>query len=154
VVNSSRIALRLIALSGMLAAGAAQATATRTFVSVGGSDANACSVAAPCRTFARAAAATSSNGEIVVLDSGGYGPVTITQSLAITAPPGIYAGISVPSGNNNHRQQHDQLHSRLTLASRSGGHGASIHDHSCQLPVQSESESGRDSVCCDSHQSP
>jgi hypothetical protein len=33
-----------------------------------------------------------------VLDSGGYGPFTITQGVSITAPQGIYAGISVFSG--------------------------------------------------------
>ena len=38
---------------------------------------------------------TSSGGEIVVLDSGGYGKVTITQSVSIIAPPGVYGGISV-----------------------------------------------------------
>jgi hypothetical protein len=33
-----------------------------------------------------------------VLDSAGYGPVTIAKSVSITAPTGIYAGISVFSG--------------------------------------------------------
>jgi hypothetical protein len=36
---------------------------------------------------------------VIVLDSGGYGPVTITKSIAIVAPRGVYAGISVFSGN-------------------------------------------------------
>jgi hypothetical protein len=34
-----------------------------------------------------------------VLDSAGHGPVTITKSVSIIAPPGIYGGISVFSGN-------------------------------------------------------
>lgn len=87
-------------LAGLLAAlPASAATAIRTFVSASGSDANVCSISAPCRSFAAAAAATAPSGEIVVLDSAGYGPLTITQSLTITAPAGVYAGISVTSGN-------------------------------------------------------
>ena len=37
---------------------------------------------------------------MIVLDSAGYGPVTITQSVSITAPPGVFAGISVPNTGN------------------------------------------------------
>jgi hypothetical protein len=43
--------------------------------------------------------ATSPGGEVIVLDSGGYGPVTITQPISLIAPPGVYAGISVSSGS-------------------------------------------------------
>ena len=32
-----------------------------------------------------------------MLDSAGYGPVTITQSVSIIAPDGVYAGITVPA---------------------------------------------------------
>jgi hypothetical protein len=42
---------------------------------------------------------TSSGGEIIVLDSAGYGAATITPSLSIIAPPGVYAGVSVFSGD-------------------------------------------------------
>jgi hypothetical protein len=71
----------------------------RTFVSGGGNDANACSHTAPCRTFAQAISKTSVGGEVIVLDSAGYGAFTITQAVSIIAPPGIYAGISVFSGD-------------------------------------------------------
>jgi hypothetical protein len=47
----------------------------------------------------RAPAVTGAGGEIIVLDSGGYGPVTINQSVAIRAPAGICAGISVFANN-------------------------------------------------------
>jgi hypothetical protein len=57
----------------------------------------ACSITAPCRSFAAAIAQTIAGGEVIVLDSAGFGPVTITQSVTITAPPGVYAGISVPA---------------------------------------------------------
>ena len=72
--------------------------AQRTFVSSSGVDTNACSLAAPCRSFAAATSHTDVDGEIVVLDSGGYGSVTIDRSLAISAPSGVYAGISATAG--------------------------------------------------------
>ena len=43
---------------------------------------------------------TDPDGELIVLDSGGYGRVTIDKSVAINAPAGVYAGISVFSGAN------------------------------------------------------
>jgi hypothetical protein len=74
------------------------AITTRTFVASHGSDANPCSLALPCRTFAAAIAQTNASGEVIVLDSAGYGPVIIAQSVSIIAPAGIYAGITVSSG--------------------------------------------------------
>jgi hypothetical protein len=72
--------------------------AQRTFVSARGNDANTCALSTPCRSFARALAVTDPAGEVVVLDSGGYGAVSISQSVTISAPDGIYAGVSVFSG--------------------------------------------------------
>ena len=76
----------------------------RTHVSAAfGSDGNtasSCSAAAPCRFFAAAMSVTDNNGEVIVLDSGGYGTVTITRSVALIAPTGVYAGISVFPGAN------------------------------------------------------
>ena len=57
----------------------AAATAQPKFVASTGNDAAACSLAQPCRGFARAIAQTSAGGEVIVLDSAGYGPVTITK---------------------------------------------------------------------------
>jgi trimeric autotransporter adhesin len=97
--QSLRCAAGLAALvvTGMGAADAAQ----RTFVSTVGSDASAaCSLAAPCRGFAKAITLTDPNGEIVVLDSGGYGSVTIAKSVTITSPAGVYAGVSVFAGQD------------------------------------------------------
>src|SRR5438874_11521405 len=75
------------------------ALAQRTFVSAAtGNDANPCTRTAPCRNFAAAIAQTASGGEVIVLDSGGYGTVTINQAVSLVAPPGVYAGISVFSG--------------------------------------------------------
>ena len=87
-----------VAAASTLAAASAHA-AQRTFVASNGNDLNACSLAAPCRSFAAAIAQTSTGGEVIVLESAGYGAVTITKSVSLIAPPGIYAGISVFSGD-------------------------------------------------------
>jgi hypothetical protein len=73
---------------------AALALAQRTFVASNGNDANTCSLVLPCRSFATALGQTQDGGEIVVLDSAGYGTLTIDRSVRITAPPGVYAGIT------------------------------------------------------------
>jgi len=92
---------RSIAIGSMLLAVGfdAWAGAQRTFVAASGSDAFPCSLSQPCRSFAAAIANTNGNGEIIVLDSAGYGSVTVTKSVTIGAPPGVYAGISVFSGD-------------------------------------------------------
>jgi len=63
--------------------GAAQAQASRTWVSGVGDDANPCSRTAPCKTFAGAISKTATLGEINCLDPGGFGGVTITKSITI-----------------------------------------------------------------------
>jgi hypothetical protein len=78
---------------------AVSASAQRTFVATTGSDANSCALTAPCRSFGAAITKTNANGEVVVLDSGGYGPVTISQSISLIAPPGVYAGVTVFGGD-------------------------------------------------------
>jgi hypothetical protein len=90
---SIAFALSLFSVTG------AATTTKRTFVASNGNDANPCSIAAPCRGFAHAITQTSVGGEVIVLDSAGYGPVTVTKSVSIIAPAGIYAGISVFSGD-------------------------------------------------------
>jgi hypothetical protein len=62
---------------------AAQAQATRTWVSGVGDDANPCSRTAPCKTFAGAISKTANCGEIDALDPGGFGTVTITKGITI-----------------------------------------------------------------------
>ena len=61
----------------------ALAQATRTWVSGVGDDVNPCSRTAPCKTFAGAISKTAANGEINVIDPGGFGAVTITKSITI-----------------------------------------------------------------------
>lgn len=65
---------------------------TRTWVSGNGNDANPCSRSAPCQTFASAFSKTGTNGEISVLDPGGFGAVNITKSITINGD-GTLAGI-------------------------------------------------------------
>jgi hypothetical protein len=85
-----------VALLVLPAAAAAQAT--RTWVDgVAGSDANPCSVTAPCKTFAGAISKTAAGGEINVLTAGGFGGVTITKSITISSD--VEAGVLV-SGTN------------------------------------------------------
>jgi hypothetical protein len=84
----------------LLVSNHAHAQANRTFVSGHGTDSGSCTLAAPCRSFAYAITQTAPAGEITVLDSAGYGSVTITQSVTITNPGGVEAGITASSGNN------------------------------------------------------
>ncbi|MBA3240553.1 MAG: right-handed parallel beta-helix repeat-containing protein, partial [Acidobacteria bacterium] len=65
-----------------------QAQATRTWVSGVGDDVNPCSRTAPCKTFAGAISKTAANGEISVLDPGGYGTLTITKSITVDGGTG------------------------------------------------------------------
>ena len=94
------IAVVLAAVFSAFFSVAAQAQSFRTFVSGTGSDTGACGVSAPCRSFAYALGETSAGGEIVVLSSAGYGPVTINQAVTISNPGGVEAGITGPSGGN------------------------------------------------------
>jgi hypothetical protein len=93
-----RFGIALVAALALLVGNDALAAAQRTFVSGFGHDANPCTLAQPCRGFTAAIAQTSAGGEVIVLDSAAYGAVTIAKPVALIAPPGIYAGISVFAG--------------------------------------------------------
>lgn len=81
MIISLRSSVLIVAL--LSAASSLQAAANRTWVSGVGDDANPCSRTAPCKTFAGAISKTSAGGEISVLDSGGFGAVTITKSITL-----------------------------------------------------------------------
>src|SRR5947199_6194201 len=77
----------------------AQAQLARTVVSAAsGNDANDCSRATPCRTFQAAHDKTLSDGEITVLDPGGYGSLTITKSISVVNDGVGEASILVSGG--------------------------------------------------------
>jgi hypothetical protein len=88
---------------------AAQAQATRTWVSGVGDDANPCSRTAPCKTWAGAITKTTAGGEIDALDPGGFGALTITKSITLDGGGGQVAsvltagtpGITVAAGSND-----------------------------------------------------
>jgi Periplasmic copper-binding protein (NosD) len=69
----------------------------RTWVSGVGDDLNPCSRTAPCKTFAGAISKTAKDGEISVLDPGGYGAVTITKSIYINGTHGAGYGSIINS---------------------------------------------------------
>jgi hypothetical protein len=93
------LATMMIAFAAALSSSPADAQNVRSFVSAAaGSDGNACTRSAPCRTFAGAITKTNAGGEISTLDPGGYGPVTITKAISIVGGFGE-AGVLVPSGS-------------------------------------------------------
>jgi parallel beta helix pectate lyase-like protein len=73
--------------------------AARTFVASTGVDTNPCSLVAPCRGLQAGVNAVDPDGEVVVLDSAGYGTMTITKAVQVIVPPGVHAGITATTGN-------------------------------------------------------
>jgi hypothetical protein len=71
----------------------------RSAVSLNGSDLNPCTVPSPCRSFSTAINATASGGEIVALDSAGYGPFSIFFTITVSGAPGVHAAITASSGD-------------------------------------------------------
>jgi len=95
---SSTKTFTLGAILFVFAAATASGQATRTWISGVGDDANPCSRTAPCKTFAGAISKTAPQGEIDVLDPGGFGAVTITKSIELDGTPFI-AGVLVAGTN-------------------------------------------------------
>src|ERR1017187_10703002 len=101
-MKALRICVALsVAVLFIAAASPALGLANRVFVSQrSGNNANSCdNILTPCQTFAGAVLQLNPGGEAIVLDSGGYGTVTITQAVTIEAPPGFLAFIPPPSGD-------------------------------------------------------
>src|ERR1700683_351708 len=100
MMRTARFRTLLVGVVAMFAASSmAYAQATRTWVSGVGDDANPCSRTAPCKTFAGAISKTAPAGEIDVLDPGGFGAVTITKAITISAV-GVGTGGVLVSGTN------------------------------------------------------
>ena len=72
----------------------------RVFVASYGTDSGntVCSFTQPCRTFQNALNNVAVGGEVTAIDSAGFGPVTINQSVTITSPNGVEAGIVAAAG--------------------------------------------------------
>jgi hypothetical protein len=82
-----------------VASGSPSQAATTTYVSGGGSDANACTLAAPCRTIAHAiiVATNAANGGVVTcLDAGPYteGFISVNYSYTLDCRGVVYASLS------------------------------------------------------------
>ena len=94
------IAAALAGLAVAMLMGAAPASAeTRTWVSAVGDDANPCSRAAPCKSFAGALARTDHCGEIDALDPGDFEGLTITEGVTIDGGGGQVASVEAVGGN-------------------------------------------------------
>ena len=86
------IALPLFATSG-------QAQTMRTFVSTDGKNSDPCnSLDKPCRDISVALSKVQAGGEVVILDSGTYQPLTINKAVEIVAAPAAHPGMIVTSG--------------------------------------------------------
>jgi hypothetical protein len=88
-----------LAITLFITSSAVQAQIQRTFVSGTGNDANNCQRTTPCRTFQRAHDVTTAGGEVVALDSAGYGSITITKSITISGEGFRAAVTSVGAGH-------------------------------------------------------
>jgi anti-sigma28 factor (negative regulator of flagellin synthesis) len=90
--------LGAVLVLSMLLAAPAQAVQRAYVSAVSGNDANTatgCPATAPCRWFATAVTVVDAGGEVVAMDTGAYGSVTLTNSISLISAPGAYAGISV-----------------------------------------------------------
>jgi hypothetical protein len=100
-MNFANIARRACGLAAfLLAAGSAHAQLFRSYLSLGGSDSNPCTVSAPCRLLPAALAAVADGGEIWILDSANYNTATvsITKSVTILAIPGAVGSVVAAGG--------------------------------------------------------
>jgi hypothetical protein len=119
----------------------------RTFVSVAGDDADNCSRPAPCRTFARGVQQVDPRGEVVALDSAGYGRFTADKSLTVVSAPGVFAGVAADINQTaitvTGAATDTVVLRGITLrgpfnvspfnAGISGGSGASLHIEGCSI---------------------
>src|SRR5206468_931396 len=91
-----RVPLHLVAVLCVFVASSASAQVARVFLAGTGNDAGDCTnQATPCRSLQGAVTACPVNGEIIILDNGGYGGATITKSLTVNASSGIVAFIAL-----------------------------------------------------------
>lgn len=87
------VCLLLLPVSNVHGAGLA-----KIYIASYGSDASDGARGSPKRNFQPALNAVSEGGEIVILDTAGYGLLSITKDVTITCPPGV-TGLVSASGN-------------------------------------------------------
>jgi len=116
-----------------LIAGSAAATNARSAVSINGLDTNPCTVASPCRSFGVALSQTNYGGEIVAVDSAGYGPFSIGQNVAVSGAPGVHAAITASTGTGIDISAGTSVYiSNLTILGTGGGVNG-IRNTGCQF---------------------
>src|ERR1700722_19528402 len=87
-----------VAIVASIPAQAQNGTLTRSFVSSSGADTNACTITAPCATFAQAYTKVGAKGIIAALDPGKYGSLTIIGPVTVNGNG--WSAITGLSGNN------------------------------------------------------
>ena len=95
--SSMRLALLALLVLPFLAASAI-AQPAKIFLASTGSDSNDGSRFSPKRSLQAAHDAVASGGSLVILDTAGYGPLTITKSVDVTVPPGVNGFSTNPNG--------------------------------------------------------
>ena len=87
--------MKKLALGFILTLFAFSAFAQRTFVSLAGLDTNPCSATQPCRTIQQALNAVSAGGDVIIMDTGGFGSaLSINKACNIIAPDGVFGVIT------------------------------------------------------------
>lgn len=91
----------LALLAALCATPGAHAGLFRSYLSLGGSDTNPCTLQQPCRLLPAALAAVNSGGEIWILDSANFNvsPVTVAKSVTILAVPGALGSVVASGGS-------------------------------------------------------
>jgi hypothetical protein len=74
------------------------AASNRVFVKSSGMDVGTCLITAPCRSFNYAMSQVLASGEVIAIDTAGYGVFTISQPVNVFAAPGVTAFIAVTGG--------------------------------------------------------
>ncbi|MBX3674708.1 MAG: right-handed parallel beta-helix repeat-containing protein [Burkholderiales bacterium] len=95
----AKVARAAALAAALLPCSAAHAQLFRAYLSSAGSDANPCTLPAPCRLLPAALAAVASGGEVWLVDSANYNTATVdvAKSVTILAVPGVVGSV-VSSG--------------------------------------------------------
>ncbi len=129
-------------LAGALAlALPAPAQLFRAYLSSTGSDANPCTLVAPCRLLPAALNAVVGGGEVWMLDSGNYNTsyVPVTKSVSILAVPGAVASIvatPVSGGLFLYTAGVDVTLRNLVFTTTTGGNGVAMSTVGVNLRVE------------------
>jgi hypothetical protein len=92
--------IKLLSLAAVLVAAAVPVWAATpvAYVAYTGSDTNACTRLAQCKTITHALTVVSAGGVVDITASGSYDTFTVTKAVSVEADLGVAATITVPSG--------------------------------------------------------